>query len=85
MALPRILQRVEKLGYRVGCYHDIHTTPLTDQIVDSRYSAPGLRRSDPSKLVSQQPLAVSSRDASSSLPRWYVLPKPSLSVNALTI
>jgi len=71
MALPRILQRLEKLGYRVRKVLNCSLFQLTDIVIDYDHSMPGFSSCDSTLTVSEQSDPLCQRDASSTISDRY--------------
>jgi hypothetical protein len=74
MSLPRILQRLEKLEYRVNLNARLLKLPLTDILVDHNHSMSGLRGSNSTVVVSKQFNPLCQRDVTFALSNWYDAP-----------
>ena len=71
MALPRILQRLEKLGYRVSEMLDfLHWALLTTQ-VDHDHSMSGFSSCNSTITVLEQSDSLCQRHAAPALSDWY--------------
>lgn len=71
MSLPRILQRLEKLGYRVSVVLDALTWCLLTALIDHDHSVFGLSSCYSTITVLEQSDSLCQRNASSTLPHWY--------------
>lgn len=71
MSLPRILQRLEKLGYRVCFNEALSFDFLINSISDNNHSMSGLCRCHPTIIIFEQSYPLRSRNVAPALPYQY--------------